>query len=71
MPYKHTRSRETARFFRRDGDLVAKLTREKIGNCACVGLDVAFDARTGEASLEDALFLFGSGAGGGLTDDAG
>ena len=61
----------SAAFVARDGDLVAKLTREKIGNCACVGLDVAFDARTGEASLEDALFLFGSGAGGGLTDDAG
>ena len=61
----------SAAFTAHAGDLVTKLTQEKIGNCACVGLDVAFDPRTGEASLEDALFLFGSGAEGVSEEGAG
>ena len=63
--------REGSRAFcERENDLARKLASEKIGNCACVGVDVAFDARTGEASIEDAAFLFGSGGAGGGEDDA-
>ena len=63
--------REGSRAFcERENDLARKLASEKIGNCACVGVDVAFDARTGEASVEDAAFLFGSGETGGGEDDA-
>jgi hypothetical protein len=63
--------REGSRAFcARENDLARKLASEKIGNCACVGVDVAFDARTGEASIEDAAFLFGSGGAGGGEDDA-
>lgn len=63
--------REGSRAFcERENDLARKLASEKIGNCACVGVDVAFDAQTGEASVEDAAFLFGSGETRGGEDDA-
>lgn len=48
-------------FVEREKDAARALTSEKIGNCACVGLALAFDAATGEASLEDAAFLLGGG----------
>ena len=48
-------------FAEREKDAARALTSEKIGNCACVGLALAFDAATGEASLEDAAFLLGGG----------
>jgi broad specificity phosphatase PhoE len=55
-------AREGSRAFaERDKDAARTLTSEKIGNCACVGLALTFDAATGEASLEDAAFLLGGG----------